>query len=159
MPESKYQLIAPLSFGKACIRISGAIEAAGSLVGIFCPDKVPFFDGVENGEEFQCAQAIDSLSCTRFWIRNVAKHVNSFWLPTSSDKFYPDFVVSMKDGRLLIVEYKGAHIADSRDTAEKRTIGESWERYSDGKGLFLITEKLVDGMNVREQLIRKARIC
>ena len=53
------------------------------------PDHVPALDGAENGEEFQCAQAIDSLPGLKFWIRNVALHPNSFWLPTASDKFYP----------------------------------------------------------------------
>ena len=31
----------------------------------------------------------------------------SFWLPTSSDYFYPDFMCELVDGRLLAVEYKG----------------------------------------------------
>ena len=100
------------------------------------PDHVPAFDGAENGEEFQCAQVIDSLPGLRFWIRNVARHPNSFWLPTATDKFYPDFAAQMEDGRLIVVEYKGAHIADGPDTVEKRTIGQLWERKSGGKGLF-----------------------
>ena len=78
-------------------------------------------------EEFQCAQPIDSLPGLKFWIRNVARHPNSFWLPTATDKFYPDFVAQLEDGRLLVVEYKGAHIADGPDTAEKRTIASCGE--------------------------------
>ena len=79
-------------------------------------------------------------------------------LPTATGKFYPDFVARMEDGRLLIVEYKGAHIAEGPDTAEKRTIGELWERSSAGKGLFIITEKSVDGKNVRGQLLAKVGV-
>lgn len=119
------------------------------------PDHVPAFDGAENGEEFQCAQAIDSLPGLKFWIRNVARHPNSFWLPTATDKFYPDFVAQMNDGRLLVVEYKGAHIADGPDTAEKRTIGQLWERKSGGKGLFVVVEKTVDGRDMRAQMVEK----
>ncbi len=119
------------------------------------PDNVAAFDGAENGEEVQCAQAIDSLPGVRFWIRNVARHPNSFWLPTLTDKFYPDFVVQMEDGRLLIVEYKGAHIVEGSDTAEKRTVGELWEQRSDGKGLFIVVEKTVDGKDMRAQLMEK----
>ena len=119
------------------------------------PDHVPAFDGAENGEEFQCAQAIDSLQGLKFWIRNVARHPNSFWLPTATDKFYPDFVAQMEDGRLLVVEYKGAHIADGPDTAEKRTIGQLWERKSGGKGLFVVVEKTVDGRDMRAQMAEK----
>lgn len=119
------------------------------------PDHVPAFDGAENGEEFQCAQAIDSLPGLKFWIRNVARHPNSFWLPTATDKFYPDFVAQLDDGRLLVVEYKGAHIADGPDTAEKRTVGQLWEKRTDGNGLFIVVEKTVDGRDMREQIVEK----
>lgn len=119
------------------------------------PEQVPAFDGAENGEEFQCAQAIDSLPGLKFWIRNVARHPNSFWLPTATDKFYPDFMAQLEDGRLLVVEYKGAHIADGPDTAEKRTIGQLWERKSDGKGLFVVVEKTIDGKDMRVQMVEK----
>lgn len=118
-------------------------------------DHVPAFDGADDGEEFQCAQAIDSLPGLKYWLRNVARHPNSFWLPTATDKFYPDFVAQMDDGRLVVIEYKGAHIADGSDTAEKRTIGELWERKSDGKGLFIIVEKNVGGKDARQQLMGK----
>jgi type III restriction enzyme len=120
------------------------------------PDYVPAFSGAEDGEEFQCAQAIDSLPGLKFWIRNVARHPNSFWLPTATDKFYPDFVAQMEDGRLLVVEYKGAHIADGPDTAEKRTIGELWEKQSRGNSVFVIAEKSLDGKDMRAQI--EARI-
>lgn len=119
------------------------------------PDHVPAFDGAENGEEFQCAQAIDSLPGLKFWIRNVARHPNSFWLPTATDKFYPDFVVQLEDGRLLVVEYKGAHIAEGPDTAEKRIIGQLWEKKSGGKGRFIVVEKMVDGKDMRAQMMEK----
>ena len=119
------------------------------------PDRVPAFDGVEDGEEMQCAEIIDSLAKVKYWIRNVARHPESFHLPTATDKFYPDFVAQLKDGRLFVVEYKGAHIAEGSDTAEKRTIGALWEQKSDGKGLFIIAEKIVDGKDVRQQLMEK----
>ena len=122
------------------------------------PDRVPAFDGADDGEEMQCAQVIDSLTAVQYWIRNVARHPNSFWLPTATDKFYPDFVALLNDGRLLVVEYKGAHIAEGSDTNEKRTIGALWERSSDGKGLFIIAEQTVDGKNVRRQLLEKASV-
>ncbi|MFI9653101.1 DEAD/DEAH box helicase family protein [Guyparkeria sp. GHLCS8-2] len=121
------------------------------------PDNVPAFDGADNGEEFQCGQALDSLPEVSYWIRNVARHPNSFFLPTATDKFYPDFVAKLEDGRLLVVEYKGAHIADSADTREKRIIGDLWEKSSDGKGLFIIVEKNSDGQDMRSQLIGKVR--
>lgn len=120
-------------------------------------DNLPAFDGAEDGEEFQCAQAIDSLPTVKFWIRNVARHPNSFWLPTASDKFYPDFVAMLDDGRTLAVEYKGAHLADGADTNEKRLVGELWERQSQGRALFIVVEKSAAGRDVRTQLSDKIR--
>ena len=121
-------------------------------------DQVPAFDGTDDGEEVRCAQALDNLPEVKYWIRNVARHPESFWLPTVTGKFYPDFVALLKDDRFFVVEYKGAHIAEGSDTAEKRTIGELWERQSRGKGIFLMAEKQRDGMNVREQLRQKVQI-
>ena len=116
------------------------------------PDNVPAFDGTVGGEEEQCAAALDSLAGVKYWVRNVARHPNSFWLPTATDKFYPDFVAELDDGRFLVIEYKGAHLADSADTNEKRLIGKLWEDKSEGKGLFMVVEKEVDGRDMREQM-------
>ena len=116
------------------------------------PDNVPAFDGADDGEEVRCAQVIDSLSQVTYWIRNVARHPESFWLPTAADKFYPDFVARLADGRLLVVEYKGSHLAEGSDTAEKRTIGALWQRQSDGQGLFIVVEKEDNGKDVRQQV-------
>ena len=118
-------------------------------------EHVPAFDGAPDGEEFQCAQALDSLKEVRFWLRNVARHPASFWLPTATDKFYPDFVAQLEDDRLLVAEYKGARDIKSDDAREKRTIGELWERRSDGNGLFIIVEKSKDGKDMRAQLEKK----
>ena len=115
-------------------------------------NNVPNFDGGVDGEEFQCAKALDSNPSVKYWIRNVARHPNSFWLPTSTDKFYPDFVAMLNDGRILVVEYKGKHLIDNADTREKKQIGELWQSKSNGKGLFLMAEKVRDGMTTAEQI-------
>ena len=116
---------------------------------------VPAFDGAEDGEEFQCAQALDSLRELNFWLRNVARDPASFWLPTATDKFYPDFVAQLQDGRFLVAEYKGERDINSDDTREKRTIGELWERRSDGRGLFIVVQRNVGGKDMRTQLAEK----
>ncbi|MBQ8785340.1 MAG: DEAD/DEAH box helicase family protein [Alphaproteobacteria bacterium] len=115
-------------------------------------NNVPNFDGGVDGEEFQCAKALDSNPSVKYWIRNVARHPNSFWLPTSTDKFYPDFVAMLNDGRILVVEYKGKHLIDNADTREKKQIGELWQSKSNGKGLFLMAEKVREGMTTAEQI-------
>jgi type III restriction enzyme len=117
-------------------------------------DGLPAFDGVEDGEEFQCAQAIDSLPEVKFWLRNVAKNPESFWLPTATGKFYPDFVARLNDDRMMIIEYKGALLAGGGvdDTNEKRAIGRLWEQNSGGKGLFVMIEKQLGDRDMRGQL-------
>lgn len=118
-------------------------------------DQVPFFDGSEDGEELACAKALDAMAEVKHWIRNVARHPAAFWLPTASGRFYPDFVAELTDGRILVVEYKGAHLTESADTDEKRAIGTLWERVSGGTGLFLVVEKVVEGSDMRAQLKAK----
>lgn len=120
-------------------------------------DQVPYFDGAEDGEELACAKALDAMSEVKHWIRNVARHPAAFWLPTASGRFYPDFVAELTDGRILVVEYKGAHLTDAADTDEKRAIGALWERTSSGKGLFIVVEKQVDGEDMRTQMAMKVR--
>ena len=115
-------------------------------------DNLPKFDGVAGGEEEQCAQVLDSLPSVKFWLRNVSQHAKSFWLPTVSDRFYPDFVAQLEDGRIFVVEYKGEHIAESSDTQEKRTVGALWERRSNGRAIFLVVEKERDGLDMRGQM-------
>ena len=119
------------------------------------PDQVPAFDGASGGEEEQCAAGLDSLEGIKYWVRNVARHPASFWLPTATRKFYPDFVAELNDGRLFVIEYKGAHLVDSAGTSEKRLIGNLWEINSKGKGLFMIVEKKADGKDIREQMRSK----
>ena len=107
------------------------------------PDNVSAFDGKPDGEEAQCALSLDSLAGVKHWLRNVAQHREAFFLPLAESPFYPDFIAELTDGRLLIVEYKGEHIADNADTREKAAIGARWERASKGKGLFLLAEKRI----------------
>jgi type III restriction enzyme len=46
-------------------------------------------------EEFVCARAIDTHPAVKHWVRNVERDERfSFWLPTATDYFYPDFVAS-----------------------------------------------------------------
>ena len=133
-------------------RYRGGWRPARHFLG---PDRVPAFDGRDDGEEIRCAEALDSLPGLEYWVRNVARHPASFWLPTMTDRFYPDFVARLDDGRLFVVEYKGAHIAEGTDTREKQSVGALWERRSAGRGLFAVVEKEVDGKDVRAQLLRK----
>ena len=107
--------------------------------GAFRPKKHYYLNpGYMNGEEAECAAFIDGLEEVEYWVRNLEREDYSFWLPTSTDKFYPDFVVRLKDGHILVVEYKGADRWSDDDSKEKRLIGEVWEKRSKGRCLFIM---------------------
>lgn len=95
----------------------------------------------EQGEEFNCAKLIDSLPNVEFWVRNLERQpVYSFWLQTSTDRFYPDFVLKLKSGKVLVVEYKGEGLATTADTKEKERLGNLWAERSGGSCLFLMVK-------------------
>ena len=94
-----------------------------------------------DNEGAECAAFIDSLDEVEYWVRNLDREDYSFWLPTSTDRFYPDFVVQLRDGRILVVEYKGGYLADTPDTKEKDIIGQIWASKSKGRCLFRIVGK------------------
>jgi type III restriction enzyme len=118
-------------------------------------NQIPFFDGGEKGEECACAKIIDAEPNVKYWIRNIARDNASFRLPTSTDFFYPDFIAMLQDGRILVIEYKGKHLLSSDDTKEKENIGLLWEALSEGKGLFLLMSKGIEGKTLEEQIREK----
>ncbi|MEO6226734.1 MAG: DEAD/DEAH box helicase family protein [Thermomonas sp.] len=112
-----------------------------------------FFPQIGNlksqGEEFECANFIaNELAGVKDWIRNVERKPGAFSLPTSKHRFYPDFLVRMGSGRMLIVEYKGAHLYDDKDQAEKRRIGKIWARRA-GKNYRFVMPKQRDWEMIR----------
>jgi type III restriction enzyme len=94
----------------------------------------------DSKEEFECAVRLDMLAQSgriRFWVRNlVNRGSGSFFLQKANGRFYPDFVCMLNDGRILVVEYKGAHgWTDARDD---RDIGALWAELSAGKCRFVM---------------------
>lgn len=105
------------------------------------------------GEEFECARAIDLLDEVEFWVRNLV-HPTQFWMPTSRQRTYPDFVARLKDSRLFVIEYKGGDRFSSDEEKEKRLVGDLWAKRSGGKGLYLMAQQADDkGRNGRDQLL------
>jgi type III restriction enzyme len=106
--------------------------------------------GKQLAEEFLCARAIDMEPRVRHWVRNVERDERfSFWLPVASGYFYPDFVAELKDGRVLVVEYKGGHLL-GEVSGPKAQIGHQWEATSGGRGLFLMATASDDDPHRRE---------
>lgn len=99
----------------------------------------PRIGAFDSNEEYQCACWLDSRSEIEFWVRNlVGKPGASFFLQTATKKFYPDFICKLTDGRVLVVEYKGA---DRWLNAEPdRLVGELWEELSEGTCAFVMVK-------------------
>ena len=84
-------------------------------------------------------------------MRNLVRQPTcSFFLPSLNDRFYPDFVCRLKDGRILVVEYKSTR---DRDSAKPdRHIGELWAELSGGKCFFvMVKEKRWDWIDAKLQ--------
>ncbi len=105
-----------------------------------------------SGEEFRCAQAIDACPKVKTWVRNVDRQAGSFYLPTSKDRFYPDFVAQLNDERILVIEYKGKHLVFSDDTREKCNIGKLWAEKSQGKALSMLVCEEVPKFTFERQM-------
>jgi type III restriction enzyme len=112
------------------------------------------------GEEFECARFLDNLPEVQFWVRNLSgpgREKTSFWLQTSTDKFYPDFVCKLKDGHRLVVEYKNKTDWSNDDSKEKRKLGELWEARDPGDCIFYMPKGSTDVPTIREKI--KASPC
>jgi type III restriction enzyme len=131
---------------------SGAVHVTLASVFTFHPTKYPVgerYQGLElprhyykeigamNGEEIDCAKLIAHDARVETWVRNLEREPKlSFWIQTSTDKFYPDFMVKLTNGKVLAVEYKGGHLAGNPDTVEKERLGKLWEERSNGQCFF-----------------------
>jgi type III restriction enzyme len=107
-------------------------------------------------EEFLCAQFIDEQPEIEWWVRNLDRQpVHSFWLQTSTDRFYPDFVAKLTNERVLAVEYKGEDRSTNRDSEEKERLGKLWEERSGGQCFFEMVRGPGEMTKIRDA-IRKA---
>ena len=116
------------------------------------PNRIPAFDGKDDGEEYLCAVAIDQSPKVKTWLRNADRRLGSFRLPLAEHWFYPDFVGVLNDGRMFVVEYKGADRKSNADTIEKDAIGRLWASKSNGKCLYRTVYKTDSGKDVAGQL-------
>jgi len=138
---------------------TGAIKVSAAEVFAFDPDRYParwvcerssdfkkhYHRQVgelgDKGEEFECALFLDQLPQVKTWVRNLERQPEfSFWLPTATDRFYPDFVCQLADGRVLVVEFKGEDRWSNDDSREKRRIGELWAERSGGECLVIMPQ-------------------
>lgn len=94
----------------------------------------------DSKEEFECAVQLDMLAQKgriRHWVRNlVNKPGSGYFLQKATGRFWPDFVCELPDGKILIVEYKGAQ--GWTDAEDDRRIGRLWAELSGDKCRFVM---------------------
>lgn len=109
--------------------------------------------GQMNKEEADCAFFLDRQPEIEYWVRNLSQNrKHGFWLQTASGKFYPDFACTCKDGRTLVVEYKGEHLMEGPDATEKKNVGEVWAQRSGEQCAFMMVGKDDCEKNIRSAL-------
>lgn len=97
--------------------------------------------GAMEPEEARCAALIAGHPNVAYWVRNLTSGLYAFRLPLANRGFYPDFVAKLKDGRVAVVEYKGAVYRTNDDSKEKDLIGKLWAARSGGKCVFELVGK------------------
>lgn len=93
-----------------------------------------------NKEEEELAYGIDGLNNVEAWYRNREK-ADFYIQGWKRQKFYPDFIVKTKKGNYFILEYKGKHLVDTRDSGYKEEIGRIWSEIIDAKFFFEMVSK------------------
>lgn len=76
-----------------------------------------------NGFEYEMVMALTSMPNVRWWHRNISRHgfcINGFV------KHYPDFIVEMQSGKIVLIETKGDHL-ENTETRYKLELGRTWQ--------------------------------
>lgn len=114
--------------------------ADGSADHGFHRHAYPLVATFDSEEERRAAAALDRHPRVVRWVRNpVGDH--GFALPrrplAGNRWFHPDLIAELTDGRLLLVEVKGAHLATTVDTQDKIACATIWAQAT-GNGFVLV---------------------
>ncbi len=139
-------------FDPRCYPVAGNKRYSGKFS--FAKHFYPVLADLEDGsEEWHCALAIDGHRQVKCWVRNLdSDPVHGFWLPTSSGRFYPDFVCELVDGRVLVAEYKGNFLRAVPKEIEKSQVGRVWAERSAGRAVFAMLYKSEQGRGLAAQI-------
>ncbi len=112
---------------------------------------------VEEGEinefEKKVIYEVANLDSVIFWHRNLER--GKGFLLNGFINHYPDFIVKMKNGKIIIIETKGGHL-DNTDSSQKIRLGEKWaSKAGDKYRYFMVFDKTVkmEGAKTLPQLI------
>lgn len=80
-------------------------------------------EGEMNDFEKKIIYEIANMDSVVFWHRNLER--GKGFLLNGFINHYPDFIVKMKDGKIIVIETKGDHL-DGSDSLKKLRLGEKW---------------------------------
>ena len=113
-------------------------------------------DGDINGFEYDVIKEVSNLDNVVFWHRNPDR-TNGFGI-NGFINHYPDFIVLLKSGRIILLETKGGD-RDNSDSRRKLELGMLWaNRAGDKYRYYMVfsTPKL-DGAITTQQLLEKLK--
>jgi type III restriction enzyme len=106
----------------------------------FLRHAYPLLAPFDSAEEQRAAERLDRHPRVARWVRNPAGD-HGFALPrrplAGNRWFHPDLIAELTDGRLLLVEVKGAHLAGTPDTQDKIDAASRWAALT-GHGFVLV---------------------
>lgn len=85
-----------------------------------------------NSEELAVAGIIDRANGVRAWWRN--PDGEGFAITGPWGRMFPDFIVWLEGGRVLLLESKGPHLLDNTDTTRKERLGRVYSQAVGGIG-------------------------
>ncbi len=133
-----------LDLGKITCRntfkLSNSITIKSKTVGI--SKNLYLEEEKVDGFEYRVISQIANIENVKFWHRNLERgkgfYINGFI------NHYPDFIIVMKSGEILMVETKGDHL-DGSNSEQKILLGSSWANKSGEKyRYFMVFDKPVE---------------
>lgn len=97
------------------------ISPKNTLVGI--TKNLYVEEGEMNDFERKVIYDVANLDSVVFWHRNLER--GKGFLLNGFINHYPDFIVKMKNGKIILIETKGDHL-DGSDSLQKLRLGEKW---------------------------------
>jgi len=114
-----------------------------------------YVDEGELDSEFEktVIYAISNLASVVFWHRNLER--GKGFLLNGFINHYPDFIIKMKNGKIIVIETKGSHLLNE-NTQQKIRLGEKWASKAGEKyRYFMVFDKEVkiEGAKTLSQII------
>jgi len=135
---------------KPTFKFSKSIQPKNTLQGI--TKNLYIEEGEMNDFEKKVINEIANLDSVVFWHRNLERgkgfELNGFI------NHYPDFIVKMKNGKIIVIETKGDHL-DGSDSQNKLNLGQKWaSKAGDEYRYFMVFEsKKLDGAKTIPEIL------